>query len=300
MTGTRRLGLVVHRRHRSDPIGGLARWLGTCRDDLRAAGLELHAVGGTWDAIHSMRLLDDHPPLHRLPCGHEGGVTVLASRIAGGLHPSESLDGIVFLMDPTDPTSLYPEALALKRQCVIHGKPFVSTVAGAIEWAAIERFMAGGGGQTFTVPASVPPIQASTLALVAHDALKPHMVAFADRHFKLLSRARHRVGTGTTGALLNELAWSKGWPAGQAWIEPFQSGPLGGDAQIAERVLKGDCHRLIFFEDVHVARQHEADIQLLERAVCASTWSASSIHTPEMAQAWAAAWSSAPAAGATS
>lgn len=39
-----------------------------------------------------------------------------------------------------------------------------------------------------------------------------------------------------------------------------------GDAQIAERILARDWHRVPFTEDPHVARQHEADIQLLERA----------------------------------
>ncbi len=41
---------------------------------------------------------------------------------------------------------------------------------------------------------------------------------------------------------------------------------MGGDAEIALEVLEGRCCRVIFFEDPHVARQHEADIQLLERS----------------------------------
>ena len=49
-------------------------------------------------------------------------------------------------------------------------------------------------------------------------------------------------------------------------VKPFLSGPLGGDAQIAELVLDKKIRRILFLEDQHVARQHEADIQLLERA----------------------------------
>ncbi|MDH6249373.1 methylglyoxal synthase [Polynucleobacter sphagniphilus] len=41
---------------------------------------------------------------------------------------------------------------------------------------------------------------------------------------------------------------------------------MGGDAQIADLVLDRRCSRILFLEDPHVARQHEADIQLLERA----------------------------------
>src|SRR3546814_5645783 len=93
------------------------------------------------------------------------------------------------------------------------------------------------------------------------------MVEFAASQFDLLSRFAGRVGTGTTSGRLNELAWSRGWPQDKPWVQAYLSGPLGGDAQIAELVLEQRCQRVIFFEDPHVARQHEADIQLLERAV---------------------------------
>ena len=49
-----------------------------------------------------------------------------------------------------------------------------------------------------------------------------------------------------------ELAWSRGWPREMPWIERYQTGPLGGDAQIADQVLDRRCHRAIFFEDPHV------------------------------------------------
>ena len=112
------------------------------------------------------------------------------------------------------------------------------------------------------------------------------MLAFAERNFDLLSRFTRRVGTGTTGQKLNEMAWSKGWPADQPWVDRYQSGPLGGDAQIADLVLERRCQRVIFFEDPHVARQHEADIQLLERAVTTATHETVCMTTPQVAQRW--------------
>jgi methylglyoxal synthase len=132
-------------------------------------------------------------------------------------------------------------------------------------------------------------LQRHTLALIAHDAMKPQMLAFASEHFDLLSRFEQRVATGTTGQRLNELAWSRGWPQGQDWVHRYQSGPMGGDAQIADRVLERRCQRAIFFEDPHVARQHEADIQLLERAVTTVTDSAVCITSPLVAARWAQA-----------
>jgi len=186
-----------------------------------------------------------------------------------------------------DPTSIYPEAQALKRQCVIHGKPFIGTVAGATEWVAVELACAGLDARL--VPEAQPlfALESQVLALIAHDARKPEMVEFAAAHFDILSRFAARVATGTTGSRLNEMAWSRGWPAGRPWVTCFQSGPLGGDAQIAELVLDHRCHKVIFFEDPHVARQHEADIQLLERAVASASQTTTCFNTPAMANRWA-------------
>jgi len=105
------------------------------------------------------------------------------------------------------------------------------------------------------------------IALIAHDAMKPEMLRLAEKHFDLLDRFKVRYATGTTGRLLNELAKKiKGAKEGEHWVVPCLSGPMGGDAQIAELVLDHKCGRILFLEDPHVARQHEADIQLLERA----------------------------------
>ena len=183
-----------------------------------------------------------------------------------------------------DPSSIFAEALALKRQCVIHGKPFLSTVASARDWVEMERMHAGLAADRNAD--RFHDYGAQTLALIAHDAMKGAMLDFAARNFGLLSRFGRRVGTGTTGQRLNELAWSRGWPADTPWVQRFNSGPLGGDAQIADLVLERRCQRAIFFEDPHVARQHEADIQLLERAVATATHDAVCTTSPQVAQRW--------------
>lgn len=69
----------------------------------------------------------------------------------------------------------------------------------------------------------------------------------------------------------------------------YQSGPLGGDAQIAELVLDRKCQKVIFFEDPHVARQHEADVQLMERAIWSCGDYATCFNSPAMAIRWALA-----------
>ncbi|KAF1712289.1 methylglyoxal synthase [Pseudoxanthomonas kalamensis DSM 18571] len=279
-----RLGLAANRLHHQDENAALFRWLRACEPGIRELGLGLHAVGRTFDAIAAAGMLRGFAPLKRYPYGREGGLMKLVAEVVGLDGEQRTLDGAIYLIDPVDPSSIFPEAVALKRQCVIHGKPFLSTEASTRDWIEIERMHAGlapdPGADVFYA------FESQTLALIAHDARKATMIEFVDRHFDALSRFARRVGTGTTGQRLNELAWSRGWPQDTPWVHRCNSGPLGGDAQIADLVLEGRCQRAVFFEDPHVARQHEADIQLLERAVTTVTDRAVCITSPAVAERW--------------
>src|SRR5690606_3438936 len=282
-----RIGLAANRLHHEGPDSALFRWLRACENGIRELGVELHAVGRTYDAIASTGPLENYPALKRYPYGREGGLMKLVAEVVGMGTPERTLDGAIYLIDPVDPSSVFPEAIALKRQCVIHGKPFISTVASARDWIENERVHAGlapdPNADRFHA------FESQTLALIAHDAMKPQMLAFAAENYDVLSRFRRRVATGTTGQRLNEMAWSRGWPQDTPWVHRYLSGPMGGDAQIADLVLEHRCQRAVFFEDPHVARQHEADIQLLERAVTTVTDEAVCITSPAVAARWIAA-----------
>jgi methylglyoxal synthase len=282
-----RIGLAANSRHHDHNDAALFQWLKDCQQGIRELNIHLHAVGRTYDAIVREGWLADYPGLVRYPYGHEGGLMKLVAEVVGLPESGRVLDGAIYLMNPVTPSSTFPEAVALKRQCVIHQKPFISTVASARDWIEAER-----------MHMSLPPdpgadalyaLESQTIALIAHDAMKPQMMAYASDHFDVLSRFARRVGTGTTGQQLNELAWSRGWPQDKNWVDRYQSGPMGGDAQIADLVLERRCQRAIFFEDPHVARQHEADIQLLERAVTTVTDAAVCMTSPRVAARWARA-----------
>ena len=278
------LGLAANKLHHQTEDAALFALLRACEAGIRELKLGFHTVGRTYDAITAASMLQGYRGLVRYPYGREGGLMRLVAEVVGMEGDERTLDGAIYLMDPVDPSSIFPEALALKRQCVIHGKPFLSTVASTRDWIEMERIHAGlprdRNADRFH------DYENQTLALIAHDAMKPTMLDFAAHNFELLSRYRRRVGTGTTGQKLNEMAWSKGWPADKPWVDRYNSGPLGGDAQIADLVLEKRCHRAIFFEDPHVARQHEADIQLLERAVTTVTHDAVCSTSPQVAQRW--------------
>ncbi|NIF83863.1 methylglyoxal synthase [Comamonas sp. Tr-654] len=278
------LGLAANKLHHQTEDAALFALLRACEAGIRELKLGFHTVGRTYDAITAASMLQGYRGLVRYPYGREGGLMRLVAEVVGMEGDERTLDGAIYLMDPVDPSSIFPEALALKRQCVIHGKPFLSTVASTRDWIEMERIHAGLARDRNAD--RFHDYENQTLALIAHDAMKPTMLDFAARNFELLSRYRRRVGTGTTGQKLNEMAWSKGWPADKPWVDRYNSGPLGGDAQIADLVLEKRCHRAIFFEDPHVARQHEADIQLLERAVTTVTHDAVCSTSPQVAQRW--------------
>jgi len=291
-----RIGLVASRIHRTTPHGALLRLIAAIEDAIRTRlRCELVVVGQTYDALQSAGLLQGYPAIRRLPSRREGGIIHLVAGVVDD-HGSEALDAVIYLLDPDDPTSVFPEGLALKRECVIHGKPFISTLAHAREWFELAFVERGAAPDP-----SLDPwfdLGAQTIALVAHDARKAEMLAFVSRYFTLLDGFARRIGTGTTGGLLNQLASTRRGGASTLpanpdltpdWVHCYRSGPLGGDAQIAREILDGHCSRIIFFEDPHVARQHEADIQLLERSARIHGDATMCVSDPVSARHWAEA-----------
>jgi len=259
-----RIGLAANRLHHDAPDAALFRLVREIEPVVRRPlAPTILAVGRTHDAIRREGLLEDYDGLVRYPYGREGGLMRLVSRVVDP-DPATAIHAAIYLIDPVDPSSTFPEAVALKRQCIIHARPFLSTLLGAREWFELRAVAAGASPN----PALDPLFDfgSQTIALVAHDARKAEMIELVREHFDFFDRFAMRVATGTTGGLLNELARELRPGRNGAWVRALKSGPLGGDAQIAELLLDGACQRVLFLEDPHVARQHEADIQLLERA----------------------------------
>jgi methylglyoxal synthase len=99
--------------------------------------------------------------------------------------------------------------------------------------------------------------EAPAIALIAHDGKKADLVSFAHKNVDLLRRFR-LVATGTTGQLLRDQL--------ELDVHRYRSGPLGGDVQIAARIVEGDVFAVIFFVDPLDKHPHEPDIQTLLRA----------------------------------
>lgn len=99
------------------------------------------------------------------------------------------------------------------------------------------------------------------IALVAHDRRKADMVEWAVFNADML--AKHQlICTGTTGSLIQQALSDKGV---EVDITCMNSGPLGGDAEIAALVVRKQINLAVFLIDDLNAQPHEADIQMLLR-----------------------------------
>jgi len=100
-----------------------------------------------------------------------------------------------------------------------------------------------------------------TIALVAHDNRKADMVDWAVFNADMLSKHK-LICTGTTGKLIQEAMINKGVKVD---ITCMNSGPMGGDAEIAALVVRKQINMAVFLIDDLNPQPHEADIQMLLR-----------------------------------
>lgn len=100
-------------------------------------------------------------------------------------------------------------------------------------------------------------MMSKTLALVAHDRMKPALADWTEEHVDAL-RPHQFFCTGTTGQVLKERC------PGLA-ITRLASGPLGGDQQIGALIATGEVDLLIFFVDPLTPMPHDVDVKALMR-----------------------------------
>jgi len=96
-----------------------------------------------------------------------------------------------------------------------------------------------------------------TIAIIAHDGKKADMVGFIKDNIDLFQHKNVQlVATGTTGSHLERAGLD---------VNKMQSGPVGGDAQIAALIVEGKIDMVIFFRDPLGKHPHEPDVQMLMR-----------------------------------
>lgn len=187
----------------------------------------VYAIEGTARAIVEFGLLRDLKGgrLHCLPSGRLGGLVDLGAAVVGkpvvalegtfgdnahkaaaALGLRASVDCVIYLVDPYDVTSDLAETSALKRECVVAGKPFLATHAAATGWF---NLLAATCGCThfldhqLAAAINLTGFPHRAIAMVAHDEKKRDIIEFALDNYAFLDAFAHRFGTGTTASLLN-------------------------------------------------------------------------------------------------
>ena len=97
------------------------------------------------------------------------------------------------------------------------------------------------------------------IAVIAHDGKKPEMVGFVRQHMDFFKeKSINLYSTGTTGSHIEKAGLQ---------VTKVNSGPMGGDAEIAAMVANKTMDMVIFFRDPLGKHPHEPDVQMLLR-VC--------------------------------
>ncbi len=162
------------------------------------------------------------------------------------------------------------------------------------------------------------------LALAAHDRNKRAMMDFADSYSELIEHYfPKRWATRVTGHLLNggsvfdeeyaqdilydvkreareplmdriedkTFAWEveerERGPGTVDWIRQLTRGRQGGVVQLARKVLKDECNTVIFFQDAETPREHDMEIQVLDRAAQLADKNCLLLYDPRSAGRWA-------------
>lgn len=190
------------------------------------------------------------------------------------------LDAVIHLTEWQD-KSAKPDSAVLSREANVHNVPIatdVSTAQAFIESWNSSLVTKPNGSSLFIKrkePAA-PPLRGikknhKVLAMVAHDNMKLELCRLAVKHATdIFDNYDYILATGTTGTWLKRFMEAMG--RGQAEIKRIRrcnSGPLGGDVQIAYAVVEGLCHKIVFLQDPFVSHAHASDIRLFEQAVVA-------------------------------
>lgn len=190
----------------------------------------------------------------------------------------QRLDAVIHLMDWRD-KSAKPDSAVLSREANVHNVPIATDINTATAYvhswnAFLTQRKSDASLFCRREESENPPIHGlkdgdRVLAMVAHDNMKLEICRFAVQHAThIFSNYDYVLATGTTGGWIKRFMEASNRAREEVKkIRLCNSGPKGGDIQIAYAVVKGWCHKIIFMQDPSVSHPHDSDIRLFEQAV---------------------------------
>src|ERR1700674_1882433 len=210
--------------------------------------------------------------LKRTPPSFPGMIHVAYELVEG------RLDAVIHFTDWED-KSAKPDSAVLSREANVHNVPIATDPDTAQSYvgswnASLARLQTGGRLFKKREQPKDPPLEGlrpehKVLAMVAHDNMKLEMCRFAVQHAAHIFQNYDCIlATGTTGGWLKRFMEASGRsPDEIKKIRCCNSGPQGGDIQIAYAVVQGICRKIVFLQDPSVSHPHDSDISLFEQAV---------------------------------
>ncbi len=226
--------------------------------------------------------IDDEADLARWRKTIREGLVSVGSSIEGMIELTYELvegrlDGIIHLTDWADVIGK-PDSMVLRREANVHEVFIASDIHTAR--AAVGSWLGQLRRREHPIfdkrpPPDYLPLEGLTkdmkvLALIAHDGMKLALCCFVVEHLRtIFDKYDAILTTGTTGAWVKKFAVAAGRDAKEvaSKVRLCQSGPRGGDVQIAAAVVRELCQKVIFLQDPFTSHAHEIDILLFEQAV---------------------------------
>jgi methylglyoxal synthase len=187
------------------------------------------------------------------------------------------LDAVIHLTDWEDKNAK-PDSAVLSREANVHNVPIAADPDTALAYIKGWKKRLADNGPVFVRrdQPSEPPLKGlkkgdRVLAMIAHDNMKLETCRFAVENARyIFQKYDYILATGTTGGWIKRFMEAAGrGPSEVDRIRCCNSGPKGGDIQIAYAVVKQICRKIIFLQDPTVSHPHDSDIRLFEQAVLA-------------------------------
>lgn len=250
--GTKAMGIIASPPRATKGLQiSVASLLTECPDRLFARPLVIDEVTyAQMKKIQSPVINDSSANITVVGAATSGGLVQMAGMVADG-----NIDSLIVYPGDGDDFGNF-EWWTLIRAAIQNNVNVVPTFRGICAFLQASGRMAN--------PSFAPLPENEAFAIVAHPAFKLEAMLFAVRNAALIARFSEVFATGTTGNWLKLFLEAIGQDVTR--IRILESGPRGGDEQLARLITDNHCHHVVFLIDTQWGAPHQAAVSSLVKA----------------------------------